>query len=41
MTAKRRTSTLVLFLELTFLGIIGDCFVETPTPVVCLREWNE
>ncbi|SIO65445.1 hypothetical protein SAMN05443247_10590 [Bradyrhizobium erythrophlei] len=36
MTAKRRTSTLVLFLELPFLGIMPYCFIEAPMPVVCL-----
>ena len=33
--AKRRTSTLVLFLEPPFLGIMVRCFIEAPTPVVC------
>ena len=35
MTAECRTSTLVLFLELAFLGIMARCFIEAPTPVVC------
>jgi hypothetical protein len=36
LTAKRRTSTLVLFLDLPFFGIMAHCFIEVPTPVVCL-----
>jgi FixJ family two-component response regulator len=31
-------STLVLFLELSFVGIMGARFIEASTPVVCLPE---
>ena len=40
MTAECRTSTLVLFLELAFLGIMARYFIEAPTPVGCFLEMD-